>query len=398
MKLTTQIARRFLLGGRGSGPSRVTGWVSIVGMAVGSFALVISVAVLNGFESMVQSRIMGFEGDLRITGDLGSLNDPDPDWLQAQSGITGRAPWLRRQAIIIGRDHSPRVVTVKAVDPGARESVYRLGNVDRYESATPGALIGEVLADRLNLQPGDWVTIYSPVDGLARFGAPAQMKIPVSGVFTSKVLDYDDKIVFIPWKTGVKLFSRKTGPDGIDLRLAPDQNGDRIQAELRAASPSGIRIESWADLHENLFHAMRMERIGAMVILSLIIIVAAFNLATTLVLVTFQKIREIGILQTLGMTSGNIHLVLTKQGFFIGGAGMLTGFTLGVALVVLQQIFGLIPLPADIYALTTLPMVLHLRDLILIPLIALVSILAATRLAGKRAMKIEPRIALQMEK
>jgi len=398
MNLTTQIAKRFLLGGKGSGPSRVTGWVSIVGMTVGSFALVISVAVLNGFESMVESRIMGFEGDLRITGNLGRLNNPDLDWIKNQPEIIGVAPYLERQAIIIRQDNSPRVVTFKAVDPSDLESVYQLGEVDRYETPVPGALIGEVLADRLNLRPGDWVTIYSPVDGLSRFGAPAQLRIPVSGIFTSKVLDYDDKIVFIPWETGVKLFSRKTMLDGIDLRLAPNANLDQAKLELSAAAPGKIRVESWADLHENLFHAMRMERIGAMIILSLIIIVAAFNLATTLVLVTYQKIREIGILQTLGLTSREIHIVLTKQGFFIGGAGLLTGFGLGIAVVILQRIFGFIPLPSDIYALATLPMVLHVRDLVLIPLIATVSIYAATRLAGQRAMRIEPKVALQMEK
>jgi len=367
-------------------------------MAIGSFALVVSVAVLNGFESLVQSRIVGFEGDLRITGDLGSNRHLNLDWILQHPDVERGAPFLERKALVLGRESASRVVNIKAVDLESLEMIYDLGVVDRSESLEQGVMLGSVLAERLNLSPGDLVTLYSPVDGLSRLGAPSQIRLPVMGVFTSKVLDYDDKIAFIPWDTGLKLFSRKTTVDGVDLRVTPGTDLGALKQSLETIAPVPIRVESWADLHENLFHAMRMERIGAMIILSLIIVVAAFNLATTLILVTIQKIQEIGILQTLGLTTRQVSTVLMKQGFLIGGTGLLSGFTVGVILVVLQSMFGLIPLPSDIYALSTLPMVLYGRDIILILLITILCILFATRVAGNRAIKIEPKVALQMEK
>ena len=398
MKLTTQIARRFLLGGKGSGPSRVTGWVSILGMAVGSFALVVSVAVLNGFESIVQSRVMGFEGDLRITGDMGPKSNPNIRMFSEFPEIETVAPFMERKTLIQGSNSESRMVDIKAVDLEELSKVYQLGVVDKQDSAGPGIYLGSILADRLGAQLGDRVTLFSPVDGLSAVGTLSRVRLPVTGIFKSNVLDYDDKIGFIPWETGLKLFTRKTRVDGADLRIKHGIDLGILKNNLKQKLPEMDRVESWSDLHENLFHAMRMERIGAMVILSLIIVVAAFNLATTLILVTFQKIREIGILETLGMTAREVNAVLLKQGFLIGGSGLAAGFLIGILLVVLQSVFGLIPLPTDIYALSHLPMILYPRDVGYILIISIFCIWFAAHLAGKRAGNIEPKDALQMEK
>ncbi|RMF06593.1 MAG: hypothetical protein D6762_09185, partial [Candidatus Neomarinimicrobiota bacterium] len=166
MRLTTRIARRFLLGGKGAGPSRFTGWVAIVGLAVGSLALVVSVSVLNGFESLVRDRIRGFEGDLRITGLAGSSLKDRLAKLTRQEEIQVLAPYLERKAVLFGPDQSRRMVTVKAVDTERPDRVYRLGAVDRDTSVTAGVWIGSILADRLGVQPGDRIRLYSPVDGL----------------------------------------------------------------------------------------------------------------------------------------------------------------------------------------------------------------------------------------
>jgi len=141
-----------------------------------------------------------------------------------------------------------------------------------------------------------------------------------------------------------------------------------------------------------------MERIGAIVVLSLIVLVAAFNLTSTLVLVTYQKIREIGILRTLGASAKMIKSIIIKQGIIIGGVGAVVGLSLSIGIVALQNYFGFLPLPQDIYAFNKLPMVLSVWDIILVPFIAFLLIILSSYIAAKRAMLIEPKEAVHLEK
>jgi len=141
-----------------------------------------------------------------------------------------------------------------------------------------------------------------------------------------------------------------------------------------------------------------MERIGAIVVLSLIILVASFNLTSTLVLVTIQKIREIGILRAVGATTGMIRSILMKQGFMIGGIGAAVGLGLSFLVVIVQVNFGLLRLPEDIYFMKNLPMILTIKDVILVPSIAIILISISSGLAAQRAVLIQPKDAVHLEK
>ena len=158
------------------------------------------------------------------------------------------------------------------------------------------------------------------------------------------------------------------------------------------------RIETWEDIHEGLFNAMRMEKIGAIIVLSLIVLVAAFNLTSTLVLVTYQKIREIGILRTLGTSASTIKTIIIKQGLLIGGMGAVVGIVISTGLVIMQNYLGFLPLPKDIYAFDKLPMILSIWDVLLVPFIAFLLIISSSYIAAKRAMLIEPKEAVHLEK
>jgi len=157
-------------------------------------------------------------------------------------------------------------------------------------------------------------------------------------------------------------------------------------------------VRSFTELHEGLFQAMRMERLGSLAILSLIILVACFNLASTLVLVSYQKIREIGILRTLGTSAAGIQRIILTQGFMVGGAGLVAGLMLGLGLVLLQQRVGIFPLPEEIYFMNKVPMVLFPRDVVVVPLIAVSLIFVSAYLASRRAVLIQPKEAVHMEK
>ncbi|MFC1581503.1 FtsX-like permease family protein [Candidatus Neomarinimicrobiota bacterium] len=399
MNITTYIARRFMLGGKGAVISRFTGWVAIIGMIVGCLALIISIAILNGFEKQVTDKIIGFEGDLRITATSSGTAEQILSQLQSDIDIQQILVFTERKGIIINSATTSRMVQFKATDISQIADFYKMElDQDINTGKDVPIIIGRILADRLDLNIGDEVRIMSPIDSPIRVGLPKRIRVIVAGIFKVNILDYDDRLVFIPIDVGRSLFTRKKGIDGFDLRLENPAQYNAVGNRLANSLGNEFIVESWADLHEGLFQAMRLERIGAIIVLSLIILVAAFNLTSTLVLVTYQKVREIGILRTVGATSKIVRAILIKQGFLIGGTGAAIGVVTGLFLIYMQSQFGIIPLPGDIYAINTLPVLLTMNDIILVPMISLVLIYISSFIAAKRAMLIQPKEAVHLEK
>ena len=397
MHISTKIARRFLLGGRDAGTSKFTGIIAIVGMAVGCIALIISISVLNGFEKKVTEKIRGFEGDIRIVGITKQANDI-VTWLEKEKRVSGSMPFMERKGILVGNNNTLRIVTLKAVETEKVNSFYNLGLEDiDFELSNSPVIIGGILANRLGLNVGDPIKLMSPVDYSLSFGLPRKLQGTIAGIFQSNVLDYDDRLVFIPFSTGKLLFTRKSSLDGIDLRIRNETEIDFVKQRAMEEF-NNIKFESWETIHESLFQAMKMERLGAIVVLSLIILVASFNLTSTLILVTIQKTREIGILRTLGSPVKMIRSILLKQGFMIGSIGAGIGIGLSLSFILMQQKTAFLRLPEDIYFMDSLPMILSISDVLLVPIIAVVLIGISSLLASRWAVQIQPKDAVQMEK
>ena len=277
MKFQLMIAKRFMLGGRGSGPSRLTGWISIIGMMVGTFAMIITLAVMNGFEKRVINKLIGFEGDIRITA-------------------------INKHTTL--------------------EQAY---NKVRNDASIDMAML------------------------------------------------YKERVGMIIGRDDIKMKLEKTFSDHLS-------------------------IKTWEDLHRGLISAMRVERLGALAVLCLIILVASFNLVSTLVLVIIQKIREIGILRAIGTSKINIKKIILTQGSLIGGVGIVIGIGISTVFIFIQNQYGIIPLPADVYFINQLPMVITTIDLLVVLIIAIFFVLFSGLIASKRATIIDIRESLQWEK
>ena len=395
MNFSLKIAKRFMIGGKGSGPSRLTGWISIIGLTIGCMAMILSVSILNGFESRVVSKIIGFEGDLRITN--------VKDWSKFESyisslnGVKSTMLFQKRKSLLIGRNNSQRMVELKSIEIPKISEFYDLNIKQVNSSKTQQIILGEMTARRLNLNLGDEVRILSPIDNGSAWGLPIQVQCIVSGIFNVQVLDLDDKIAFISKDVGRKLFLRKNGPDGLDIRL--DKNSDfQIIANMIKNKFPKIKVNKWSDLHSELFNAMRFERIGALFVLSLIIVVACFNLITTLILVTAQKIRQIGILQVMGCSQKVIKTIIMSQGVMIGSIGITAGLIFGVIIIILQNTYGLIPLPEDVYFISFLPMNIYFYDIITILSISFGMVILSVSIAAKRSTMISTLDAVYLEK
>lgn len=395
MNFSLKIAKRFMIGGKGSGPSRLTGWISIIGLTIGCMAMILSVSILNGFESRVVSKIIGFEGDLRITN--------VKDWSKFESyisslnGVKSTMLFQKRKSLLIGRNNSQRMVELKSIEIPKISEFYDLNIKQVNSSKTQQIILGEMTARRLNLNLGDEVRILSPIDNGSAWGLPIQVQCIVSGIFNVQVLDLDDKIAFISKDVGQKLFLRKNGPDGLDIRLDKNSDFQTIANMIKNKFPK-IKVNKWSDLHSELFNAMRFERIGALFVLSLIIVVACFNLITTLILVTAQKIRQIGILQVMGCSQKVIKTIIMSQGVMIGSIGITAGLIFGVIIIILQNTYGLIPLPEDVYFISFLPMNIYFYDIITILSISFGMVILSVSIAAKRSTMISTLDAVYLEK
>ena len=396
MNFSYKIAKRFLMGGWSSGPSKLTGWMSIIGLCIGSIAMILSIAVLNGFENRVIDKIIGFESDIRLTK-IEDFNSTI-DIVNNINGVKSVMPFQERKGLVLAKGGVQRMVTLKAIEIEKFTSFYDINSFTKSNYGNqPIVYLGEMTARRLNVREGEVVRLLSPIDHGYSWGMPTQIQCVVGGIFNIQVLDLDDKIAFIPLEIGEKLFIRKSNPDGMDVRLFEGYRIDLVANELRNKI-LGAKVETWGDIHQELFGAMRFERIGTLIVLSLIIVVACFNLVTTLVLVVAQKTREFGILQVLGSNKKTIESIVMYQGGLISSFGIVSGLIIGLFFVYLQNIFGIIPLPEDIYFTSSLPMVIFLKDIIAILTISIGMVMVSIYISTSRTIMLSSMKSIYLDK
>ena len=398
MKFQLLIAKKFMLGGAGSGPSRLNGWISIIGMIIGAFAILISLSVMNGFEKRVIEKLIGFEGDIRITSNVDNNLEKIFNEINSDPSIDKALLYKERIGMIFAKNDSKRIVTFKSIDIENLDSFYNIDFINKgIDNAGQSIVIGNLLAQRLNVSVGDPLTIMSPIDQSSSLGLPTLLDVKVGKIFNSQVLDFDDRIVFINKEMGNRIFLRKKNYDGIDLRLIDRKNLSSIVLKIKNDFKN-ISVYSWEDLHKALINAMRLERLGALAVLCLIILVSSFNLISTLVLVIIQKIRQIGILRAIGVSNLDIRKIIVTQGVLIGGIGVLIGTLLSLLLIIIQNIYGVIPIPSDIYFISELPMIINIKDIFIVSFISLIFIIFSSLIASRQAVKIGIRESLQWEK
>ena len=400
MRLESWLARRMLLSRKKVGLISWSGIISILGVAVGCFALIISVAVLNGFEREVRNKVVGFESDLRLTLGETKLNmDNLSSTFDQESDIAGYSAFIERKAVAIAMDERS-LVKVKAVEEGSLQKIYKIDGVGEMEVIGNKApvYVGKGIADRLGLQSGDRLRLMNPLDNQIYLGMPTVLDGRVAGVFETRILDFDQTYVFVPLDVGQALFKSMDTFDGIDFRLTSSAKKDTMKALILSKAPAGAVVSGWEDMHQTLFQAMQMEKLGSMVVLSLIVIVACFNIASTLTMLVLEKIREVGILKTIGFSQVRIGNIFRLQGIFIGGFGLLLGGGLGLLFVLGQERLGLIRLPETIYFVQSLPVAISLTDVITIFLICVIVIALAVYFPSREARRLLPTEAIQYEK
>jgi len=388
VKFVNVISKRFY--NRSKVYGKYLGILSMLGMGVGCFAIIISISVMNGFENIVHQKLKGFEGDIRVF-----QNIYDPKW-EKIDGVKKIIPFMERKIVLQANDVT-RVVSMKAVDEEIMPEFYEIFLQGTFPRAGE-IILGQDLAYRLGTEIGQEVYASSPIDHTIGFTAPYKKRFKVSGVFSTKVLNYDDQIVFGTLGDGKMLFSRKKKIDGYDIKVDSNFSIEKIKKRINSMIMPESSVISWDEQNKSLVDAMKIERYATIIVLSLIFVVSTFNLISNLSLISIQKTKEIGILLSMGASKKSIQHIIMMLGIRRAGIGAFLGFFIGYIIINVQSQFSIIPLPTEVYFLDSLPMILYFNDIILVLLISYSFIFIASFISGKKLSQIDVKEALQWVK
>ena len=363
---------------------------SMIGMGVGCFAMVIALSVMNGFESIVHDRLRGFDGDLNIPEAI------PIEYLSNISEIEVAMPYMERKGIIKGGMDN-LIVFIKAIDEKLMDDIYEIPfKGDRLKDGH--IIIGQGLAKRLGKDINDEITLFSPIDQVYGIGFPPMKKMYISGVFNTKVLNYDDSYIFITLNDGKNLFKRKKEIDGYDIKVYDQKLIDNTKLKLHELIGENVIIKSWQEKNKSLVDAMKMERLAAIFILGLIFLVASFNLSSSLILLSIRKIKEVAMVRVLGAPKKELMTVVVLLGIKTAMKGVLFGISIALLIILFQNVFSIIPLPSKIYFIDFLPMKISITDFFLVCFMVSSFVILASYFAAQKIAHLKLTKGLQWAK
>ena len=390
------LARRLLLWRQERRRLNRSAVISVVGVAVGSAVLVLSLSILNGFEAEVLESLQRFEPQAVLLPRSSRADVEAAAATLAAAGISTR-PYAERK-LVVQSEEDYRLVTARIVpDLAAQQAVFGEAILQQmpYPPLRHGVMIGSLLADRLGLLPGDEVRLISPLDISLADPRPPQIMATVQAVYEFGILDFDEAYLFTDFRAAERLVPRLAAYSGLSLERIRN-NGAGLPNGL--LEEKGWILRTWETDHADLLTAMKMEKLGSTVVLFLIILVASFNATSTMVMSVMEKYREIGILRSMGATRRFIKALFLRQSLLIGLVGVSVGAGLGVAVSLGQTAYQFIPSPEGLYAEGGLPMDLHWLDVLVVMVGALAMSLGAAWYPARYASSIAPGQAVNYEK
>jgi len=386
--------------------------ISMAGIAVGVAILITVISVMNGFEKELRERILGMLSHATVS----TWDRPFDDWpdliarAREHPEVTGAAPFVEQETLLKGRDVAG--AQVRGIDPALEASVSDLGqqmisgrlealNDERWQ-----VVLGVELAARLGVGPGDPVTVFAPeIRATAAGVIPQVRRFTVAGIFEAGVHEFDSALAVVHWEDAQALFRTGQGVTGVRLEFSDLFRARSIALDLADALPGFYRVRDWTQQNANWFRAVQMEKTMMFIILSLIILVAAFNIISTLVMLVTDKQADIAILKTMGLSPGRVMQVFVVQGMSIGVIGTLLGTVGGILLALnvesivaaIEQLLNTEFLSADIYYISDLPSDLQWVDVVRFSGLALVLSLLSTLYPAWRAGRTRPAEALRYE-
>ncbi len=409
------VASRYLRSRRREGFISVISWFSLLGIALGVATLIIVMAVMNGFRAELFSRILGLNGHLNLYAQKGSITHYAglEDALKNIPGVVRVTPLVEGQVLVsgpqgVGGAMVRGMAPADLKDRSVLSTKVVLGSLDDYGGR--GVAIGLRMAERLNLKVGGKITLTSPRGMQTAFGTiPRVQAFTVAAVYNVGIYEFDNGFVFMPLSAAQGFFGMGKGISTLEMRVARPQALRGVHADVVAAadrlSRQPLRLLTWRQAHASFVNALDVERNVMFLILTLMIVVAAFNIISGMIMMVKDKGPAIAILRSMGATRGAVMRIFFLSGAFIGVAGTLAGVALGVAFSLnieeirqfLQGLTGANLFSPEIYFLSQLPARLDWGEVAQVVLMALGLSFAATLYPSWRAARLDPVEALRYE-
>ena len=387
--------------------------VSMIGIAVGVWALIVVLSVMNGFQKEVRTRILGVVSHVQISGAGNTLGDwpKVAQFTLQQPHVVAAAPFVQGQAML-SNGRAVRGALVRGIEPGQEERVadfarhMRTGSLDALKPGEFGIVLGGDLARALGVLPGDKVALIAPQGVVTPAGVIPRLKqFTVVGTFEAGIVDADSGLALVNMRDAQVLYQLGDKVTGVRLKLDDLFAARAVARDLMEKLPPEIYASDWTRSHANFFRAVEIEKRMMFIILALIILVAAINIISTLVVAVTDKQADIAILRTLGAAPGSIMQIFIVQGMLIGLVGMVIGVVAGVVTALnidvivpaIESAFQVKFLSKDVYLIPDLPSDLQVADVLAVSLMAIALSFLATVYPSWRAARVNPAEALRYE-
>jgi len=413
------IGLRYLMAKRKQFFISINSIISILGVALGVTALIIVLAVMNGFEKDIKEKILGTYSHVILMkhGDEGILKySALIEQVKGYERVVSASPFVYNQVMLTSKANVSGVV-IRGIDPDSAVEVTNIGRAIKEGSlsdlktqgrdgAIPGIIIGRELARHLGTFLNEPITVISPMGTITPMGmAPRMKQFEVVGIFNVGMYEYDSSLAYISLKEAQRFFDMGDAVTGIEIKVDDVYKARKVARVIQENLGFPYWTKDWMEMNKNLFSALRLEKVIMFIILFLIVFVAAFNIVSTLIMVVMEKNRDIAILKSMGATARSIMKIFIIEGLVIGAVGTILGAIAGLLVAInmetiagfVEKILGFEVFPRDVYYLERFPSELNSADVIIIVTVAVMLCFLATLYPSWKASRLDPAEALRYE-
>jgi lipoprotein-releasing system permease protein len=407
MSFETFVGRRYLRAKQKQAFISLITILSIAGVALGVMALIVVIAVMTGFEADLKTRILGGQPQVMIMRHGGAFTKYREILQEVEKtpGVEAATPFIYAQIMLKSKNGAAGAV-LRGIDPDSAGRVMKTlqdlnlpssTEAKLSQSSSPGIVLGRELAKNLAVVEGDAIYVISPRGMISPIGhVPTMRQFKVTGFFESGMYEYDQTFAYINIRDAQKIMRLGDSVTGLDIRVTDLYDARNIAQKITAKLGFPYWARDWMQMNRNLFKALKLERRVMFIILTLIILVAAFNIASSLIMMVMGKTRDIAILKAMGATERSVKKIFVLNGMVIGALGTLIGLGLGLVICTVLKHYNIHELAGDIYYFTTkLPVKLEFFDVASIIAAALLICFFATLYPARQAAKLNPVEALR---
>ena len=383
--------------------------ISVAGVMLGVMAMMVVLAVMTGFGTDIKSKILGANAHIRVMSRSGKIeyHKEVMTKIEALKGVKATAPYIYSQ-VMLRHGSGVSGAILRGIDPSRAGRVVDLDKSVKDTdlqvlgdgAVPPGIILGKELARMLAAYPGDEVYVVSPFGGsLTPIGGriPHMKKFKVVGLFDSGMYDYDASFVYVSVESAQQLLRLGQSVHGIEVKVNDIYGVDRVSRSILDCLGAAFWTQDWMQMNKNFFSALKLEKTVMFIILVLIILVAAFNIISTLIMMVMEKTKDIAILKSMGASSKSIMKIFMLGGLVIGVVGTILGIMGGSVLCFLLKRYEFVKLPSDVYYISTLPVRVQVVDVVLIALSAIAISFLATLYPSYQASRLDPAAAIRYE-